>query len=482
MTAEIELREPQLAEITVRVLDRWPSAGIAIAVVRATGLAWFHGRGLADTEWRVPVTENTVFRIGSVTKTFTAVAIMQLWEQGLVDLDAPVSRYLQAFELVPTKPGLGPVSLRHLLTHTAGIGYWPRPSDLLRPRLGSGVESVRPIGSLAQLYHRGLPYEVEPGTKWMYSNHGFAVLGQIVEDVSGVPFDRYLRSEVFDRLGLEHTDLVPSDRVRPQLATGYVLTRHGLAAVPRHGVPTPGGGAVYSTARDMARYASALLAGGSNDAGVILKPATIETMFHPHFQADPRVPGVGLGFDLSEEGGRRMVGKDGVVSGFLSFMTLAPDHGIGVIVLTNTGGLDSRGAAVPLGDAILRHLLSLPRSAIPDDLAPHPEVWAELCGWYGLMPGPMTNAFMRLVMGAGAEIRVRGGHLLLQPLSPIPALRRGLRLFAADPGDPYVFPVDMAGVGKPPMPVVFVKSAGTVERLCFGETVFHKRLPRKAPR
>jgi CubicO group peptidase (beta-lactamase class C family) len=313
----------------------------------------------------------------------------------------------------------------------------------------------------------------------MYSNHGFAVLGQVVEDVSGVPFDRFLRSEVFDRLGLEHTDLVPSDRVRPQLATGYVLTRHGLAAVPRHEVPTPGGGAVYSTARDLARFASALLAGGSSEAGAILKPATVEMMFHPHFQADPRIPGVGFGFDLSEEGGHRTVGKDGVVQGFLSFLTLAPDDGIGVVVLANTGGLDSRGAAVPLGDAILRHLLRLPRSPIAGDAAPHPEVWAELCGWYRLMPGPMTNAFMRLVMGAGIEIRVHQGQLLLQPLSPIPALRRGLRLHPADPSDPYVFRVDMADVGKPAMPVVFAKAAGTVERLCFGETVFLKRLPKE---
>jgi CubicO group peptidase (beta-lactamase class C family) len=479
MNDDAKLDEGTLEEVIVGVLNRWPSAGVAIAVVRDSGPVWFHTQGVANTRSLAPITQGTVFRIGSLTKTFTAVAVMQLWEQGLVDLDAPVTRYLRAFRLVPTKPGLGPVTLRHLLTHTAGIGYWLRASDLLRPRLGSGVETGHPVGSLAQLYRRGVPFEVEPGTKWMYSNHGFAVLGQVVEDVSGEPFDRYLRGRVFDVLGLEHTDLVLSERVRPALAEGYVLRRNGLKAVPHREVPTPGGGGIYSTVGDVARYTSALLAGGSNDAGVVLKPATVAAMFSPHFQPDARIPGEGLGFDLAEESGHRMVGKDGVVSGFLSAMSLAPDDGVGVVVLSNTGGLDAVGAPVPLGDAILRHLLRVPLSPVRANLPPHPEVWADLCGWYGLTPGPMTNVFMRLVIGAGVEVRVRKGQLVLKPLNPLPALRRGMRLHPSDPGDPYAFRVDLSDVGKPPIPVVFSRAAGGVDHLCFGETVLRKRTPRK---
>ena len=477
--------DSRLQGVVADVLHRWPSVGLAVAVVRDGRLAWFHGHGMADARTGEPVDEDTVFRIGSVTKTFTAVAVMQLWERGLVDLDAPVASSLRSFRLVPAKPGLGPVTLRHLLTHTAGIGYWPRATDLLRPGLGSGVQTARPVGPLSDYYRRGLRVEVEPGTKWMYSNHGFATLGQVVEDVTGEPFDRYLRAHVFDPLGMDRSDLVRSENVRARLATGYVLRRHGLESVRWRDVPTPGGGGIYATTGDMARYVVALLGGGSNETGSIVRPETLSSMFRPHFQPDPRIPGVGLGFDLGSEGGHRVVGKDGVVSGFLAQMGLAPDDDTGVIVLSNTGGLDARGAPTPLGLALMRHLLDLPESPFRTDLAPHPEVWADLCGWYGLAPGSMTNLFMRLVMGAGAEVRVRDRQLLLQPLSPIPALRRGMVLHPDHPDDPRVFRIDMSEMGRPPLPVVF--SGGPpglqpADRLCFGETVFHRRPDALNPR
>lgn len=477
--------DSKLGDIVIDVLDRWPSAGVAVGVVRDGSLAWFHGHGVADTRSGRLVDEDTVFRIGSVSKTFTGIAVMQLGERGLVDLDAPVGDYLRAFPLVPAKPGLGPVTLRHLLTHTAGIGYWPRASDLLRPGLGSGVQATRPVGSVAEYLRRGLRIEVEPGTKWMYSNHGFATLGQVVEDVSGEPFDRYLREHVFDPLGMTHSDLVLSGRVRPRLATGYVLRGHGLEPVPWREVPTPGGGGICSTTRDMVRYVAALLGEGGKDDGTLLHPETLASMFRPHFQPDPRTPGMGLAFELSAERGHRIVGKDGVVSGFLAQMVLAPDDGIGVIVLSNTGGLDARGAPTPLGLALLRHLLGLPDSPLRTDLVPHPEVWADLCGWYGLAPGPMTNVFFRLLMGAGAEVRVRHRQLLLEPLTPIPAMRRGMRLHPDDPDDPYVFRIDMSEMGKPPMPVVFAGGSPgrqPAARLCFGETVFHRRPDALNPR
>jgi CubicO group peptidase (beta-lactamase class C family) len=208
------------ADLTVKVaevLDRWPSAGLAVGVVRDGSLAWFLGHGVADVESKAPVTQDTVFRIGSITKTFTAIAVMQLWEQGLVDLDAPANYYLRSFRLIPAKASFRPATVRHLLTHTAGIGYFRRLPDLLRPGIGSGDRAGRSgVPPLAEYYRKGLPVEVEPGTKWVYSNHGFAVLGQIVEDVTGQPLDHYLREHILEPLGMEHTDLIRSERVRPQ--------------------------------------------------------------------------------------------------------------------------------------------------------------------------------------------------------------------------------------------------------------------------
>ena len=211
--ADSRLDDRNLKATLAQVLDRWPCAGLAVAVITDESLAWFHGHGLADVVAKTPITKDTVFRIASLTKTFTAVAVMQLWEQGLVDLDAPANDYLRTFRLISAKPNLSPATVRHLLTHTAGVGYWRRLLDLLQPGVGSGDRARRSgAQSLADYYRRGLPVEVEPGTKWAYSNHGFAALGQIVEAVSGQPLDRYLQDRIFDPLGMEHTDLLRSER------------------------------------------------------------------------------------------------------------------------------------------------------------------------------------------------------------------------------------------------------------------------------
>jgi CubicO group peptidase (beta-lactamase class C family) len=472
--------EAKIAE----VLGRWPVAGLAVGVVRHRSLEWFHGHGFANVRTKTPVSEGTVFRIGSITKTFTAIAVMQLWEQGLLDLDAPAKDYLRSFRLIPAEASFRPVTVRHLLTHTAGIGYWRRLSDLLRPGVGSGDRAGRSVPSLSDYYRRGLPVEVEPGTKWVYSNHGFATLGQIVEDVSAQPFERYLRDHVFEPLGMEHTDLVRSERVRPHLATGYVLRSRGLKPVVDREVLTPGGGGVYSSTRDLALYVAALLHGGVNERGSVLKPETLTTMFEPHYQPDPRVPGMGLGFLLGEEGGHRTVGHSGVLSGFLSDMGMAPEEGIGVLVLSNTGGLDGRGAPVLLQVALLRRLLGLPDEAVPTGVPAHPEVWSEICGWYGFDPGPVTNLFMRAVFGAGVEVGVRRGQLVLRPLTPVPVVRKGFPLYPDDEHDPYVFRIDLSDFGNvSTLPVVFSRGPGTtVRHLVVGSDVLRRRPDARNPR
>ncbi|GAA1984608.1 hypothetical protein GCM10009817_27510 [Terrabacter lapilli] len=168
--------EVALERAVGRALDRWPTAGLAVAVVRPGEPTWFHCHGVSDMTTGSPVTADTVFRVGSLTKTFTAVAVMQLWEEGRIDLDAPADDYLSTIRLRPVRPGLGPATVRNLLTHTSGVGYWLRLSDLLRPVAGAGVEARR-VQPLGVYYRRGIPREVQPGTKWVYSNHGFAALG-----------------------------------------------------------------------------------------------------------------------------------------------------------------------------------------------------------------------------------------------------------------------------------------------------------------
>lgn len=410
----------ELGDMVATASGRWPSAGLAVAVVRDGAEPQLYGYGVADVPARTPVTRRTVFRIGSVTKTFTAIAVLQLVEEGLLDLDGPVADHLRCIRLLPARSAYQPVTARHLLTHTAGIGYWRRLSDLLQPGVGSGDRAgPARAAPLADYYRRGLPVEVEPGTKWVYSNHGFAVLGQLVEDVTGEPVARYLAEHVFAPLGLGRTGLVRTPDLAAGLATGYVVRGRGLRPVADRAIPTPAAGGAYATCEDLARYVAVLLGASRGFLGTVLRPETLATMFEPHFRADPRVPGMGLGFFLGDEGGHRTVAHDGIVSGFLTFVGIAPDDGIGVVVLGNTGGLTGRGAPQQLGGVLLRRLLGLPAEEVRRDVPQRPEVWGELCGWYEPGPGRLTNLFTRALIGAGLLVVVRDGHLVLQPTSPL---------------------------------------------------------------
>jgi len=460
-------------------LRRWPSAGVAVAVVRCGSPVQYFCHGVADVATGRLVGEDTVFRIGSLTKTVTAVAIMQLREQGVVDLDAPANDYLRAFQLVPDSAGFTQATVRHLLTHTAGVGYWRRRSDLLlHPGVGAGV-TARSVVQLPEYYRGGLPIDVEPGTRWAYSNHGFAALGQIVEDVSGEPFDQYLRDHIFGPLGMNHTGLVLSQELRAGLATGYTLRRRGLRPVTPREVPTPAGGGVYSTPADMARYLTALLRGGANEHGRVLNADSVQAMFRPHFQPDPRVPGMALGFEPHIERGRVLICKGGTISGFLSALELAPEAGVAVVVLTNTGGLDNRGIPEPLAAALTRRLLGMPGSAVRDEIAPHPEAWDTLRGWYAPDAGPVTNLFARVGFGAGAEVAVRHRRLVLKPLTPVPGLWEAMVLHPDDPGDPRVYRVELPQYDKT-WRVVFTDD--TPPRLLLDVMSFQKRPGWRNPR
>lgn len=274
-----------------------------------------------------------------------------------------------------------------------------------------------------------------------------------------------------------------SERVRGDLATGYALGSKGLRPVRFREVPLVAAGGMYSTTSDLSRYVAALLRGGSGERGRVLEAETLASMFEPHHQPDPRVPGMGLGFLLGDEDGHRSVVHDGIVAGFLSQMSLAPDDGISGVVLANTGSLDGRGAAQSLGIALLRRLLDLPDDAIRTGVPQHPEVWSEICGWYGLDPGPVTNLFTRAAFGAGLEVTVRRGHLLLQPITPLPPMRTGFRLHPDDPEDPLVFRADFAAAGMGTLRVGFSGGPGSGRpmRLMMNGLSFEKRPEARNP-
>ena len=446
------------SEVT-SILNRRPAVGLALGVVRNGSLEFFHAHGEANIATHTPITPDTVFRVASITKTFTAIAVMQLWEQGLVDLDAPANDYLRTYQLIPAKASHRPATVRHLLTHTSGISEQLSAGGLLRPDFGESVKQGRPLPTLAEYYRGGLQLGAEPGTRFRYTDHGPATLGQIVEDVSGQPLARYLRECVFEPLGMTSSELVRSDRLRPQLATGYRLGSHGPRAVTdRDVVPAAAGGA-YSTPADMARYLAALLGGGGNEHGAVLKPSTLAMMFEPQYQPDPRMPGMGLGFFRVNAGGHPVVEHQGILPGFDSQIFAAPDDGVGVMAFTNGARLAMLWLPTEMGK-LLSSLLGVVDEGVRCDVPQRPEIWPEICGWYYL-PGPVKEARLRAMLGAGVEVVVRGGVLTLRALSPIPILYRGFALHPDDPKDPYAFRVDLSAFGIGNVLVVFGREPKT---------------------
>jgi CubicO group peptidase (beta-lactamase class C family) len=458
------LDQLNLEATVAKITNRHPAVGLAVGVVRDGRLEFFSAHGLANIASNTPISEDTVFRIASITKTFTGVAVMQLWEQGLIDLDAPANNYLRAYKLVPAKASFRPPTVRHLLTHIAGIPQMVLPTRALTTVFkgswlygwGESFELGK-APSLAHYYGGTIRVVAEPGTRFTYGDHGFATLGQIVEDVAGMPLDRYFRECIFEPLGMADTDLNRSERVRSRLATGYNLRSNGPTPVTDRDWVTVGASNIYSTPRDMARYLAALLGGGANDHGRMLEPATMATMFEPHYQTDPRVPGMGLAFWRADFGGHLAVDAPGIIPGFDSQLWVAPDDGVALMAFTNgiQGGMIWM---LPEIGSMLKQLLGVPDEVIRTDAPHHPELWADLCGWYPVS-AQMTDMQARAIGGLGAEVFVRKGQLMIRAVSPIPVVYRGFPLHPDDDKDPYVFRIDLSRFGLGTMKVVFSQDA-----------------------
>jgi len=461
---------PDWKSVVRTILNRHPAVGLIVGVVR-NGKTEFVSHGYADVDWKFSVAEDTVFRVGSITKTMTAIAVMQLVEDGRLDLDAPAADYLDAYRLTLQRDArFRQPTLRQLLTHTAGIPDAQHFTDLLHftwgPWDGRPPTFSVPFGhrlpTLADYYRHGLQVVVEPGTAFAYSNPGFATVGQIVADVSGMPLERYVREHVFEPLGMSDTDLVRTPRLAARLATGYVFSRSGPRPVAdRHWIDE-GAGGVYSTARDLSRYAIALLNGGANNHGRVLQQASLATMFESQYETEADLPSLGLAFFRSEIGGRRVVGHDGIMPGFNSHLSVIPEEGLGLIALTNGSNGAMRWLPAEM-DRLTRALLRIPDEESRD--APHrPDIWREICGRYVLPPriGDMRG---RLALGPGIEVVIKGGRPVAQVWWPVPVVSRPIPLVPETDMDPFAFSVDLSRMGMGRMRARFRRDATTGRRI-----------------
>jgi hypothetical protein len=363
---------------------------------------------------------------------------------------------------MPHRRGDPPATLRDLLTHTSGIAEMVSAPRTLRYVFGESLPLDATLPRLGDYYRGGLRLASAPGTRFTYSDHNFATLGQIVADVTGTALPAYFREHIFAPLGMADTDLERTTRVRSGLATGYRLGRRGARAITDRQWVTAAASSIYSTPRDMGRYLAALLRGGEGDHGPMLKPESVAMMFAPQHQPDPRIPGIGLAFSRFSLGGHLAVEHEGILPGFNSEIFLAPpqaglpaesQQGVAVMAFTN----GARGAMFWLPaecGRLLGRILGVPRDVIRTDVPQHPEVWAGLCGWYPFR-GRLTDLRSRSIFGAGVQVFVRGGQLMIRALSPVPAVFRGFVLHPDDDRDPYAFRIDLSQYGLDTARIVF---------------------------
>jgi CubicO group peptidase (beta-lactamase class C family) len=318
------------ADFFGREMDALHVPGVVLAVVRDGQVLVLRGYGYANLEKQTPVdAARSIFRIGSISKLFTATAVLQLFEQGHVELRADVNRYLGDVKVA--SPYQRPVTLFDLLTHTAGLedSYWGwiERSEATR----------RPLGDF--LAARDLSPVRAPGEIISYCNVGLGVAGHVVELVSGSPFHQYVEAHILQPLGMERSTF--SEPVPPELAgdlaTAYSYRDEIYRPIPFDFSNCPPPGAMVSTGADMAAFMLAHLGGGRGEGPSVLEPATLTLMHQQQFTHHPGLAGWGFGFYERVRNGRRAIEHGGTRSGFLSYLSLIPSEGLGVFVSQNGG-------------------------------------------------------------------------------------------------------------------------------------------------
>ena len=332
-------------------LEDYDIPGATVSVVKDGEVLFAKGYGRANVEKKVPVVaDETLFRIASISKLFTATAVMQLVEEGKLDLDEDVNAYLDDVEVPNTYPGR-PVTLRHLLTHTAGFE---------EHFTGSGARNAADVEPLGEYVATQMPARVRPpGEVTAYSNYGMSLAGYIVQDVSGMPYERYVEENILAPLGMESTTAAqpPAPKLRERMARGYDLEGGNPVARPFEYFDDAPAGTVSTTATDMTRFMIAHLQngryGGPGGETRILEESTAKEMHEDQFSNHPRLDGMAYGFYEQTLNGERTIQHGGNLFQFHANLVLLPEHDVGLFLAYNSYGDGGDFAEYELVDAFL---------------------------------------------------------------------------------------------------------------------------------
>ena len=377
--------------------------GLSIALVDDQRVVWAQGFGFADKERKVPASADTLYRVASISKLFTDTAAMQLAEQGRIDIDQPLQKYLPGFTPKTRQPQAA-ITVRQLMTHHSGL-----PRDRLK---GFQNPEPRPFSELERdLSDEYVDYA--PGQTYSYSNLGISLLGRVVETQSATPFAQYMRQSMLLPMGMTNSSFDTGPAASGQMSLGY-SKGEAVPQVPLRDVPAAG---LNSSVNDLSRFMSMVFAQGASGGQQVLKPQTVAEMLRPQNTAVPLDSNfhVGLGWMLSTLGKSTIQNAGpvahhaGGIGSFRSQLYVLPQHKLGVVVLGNSD------SATDVVDRVATETLKLALQAKTGIQQPEyiPPSWAE---------GPLPASALRDYAGdyttivGLVRIRADGQRLKLQAL------------------------------------------------------------------
>ena len=314
-------------ELIQNKMEQHGIPGTVIVIVKDGEILFSHGYGYANLDKKIPVDpEKSLFRVGSISKVLTGTAVMQMIEQGKIDMYTDVNEYLHSFQIPATFDT--PITMKHLLTHTAGF------DDRY---IGKSARNLEDRISLAEYSEKHLPQRImPPGEIYTYSNYGNALAGFIVETVSGMPFAEYIDSAILKPLGMKYSGFELSPDIEPYLVRGYSDLRGDYRVIPFDYLLDAPAGQFVASGEDMARFMITHLQKGELNGNRILSENAVGEMHSVQFKNHPALhDGVGYTFSIGTMRGELSISHGGAYAGFYALMTLFPEHNSGVFVAHN---------------------------------------------------------------------------------------------------------------------------------------------------
>jgi CubicO group peptidase (beta-lactamase class C family)/D-alanyl-D-alanine dipeptidase len=402
----------ELDRVIQHELESKAIPALSIALVDGDRIVWAAGFGLADPESGAPATVDTVWRVGSVSKLFTDIAIMQLVEQGELDLDQPVSTALASF--APENPFDGAITPRLLTGHRAGLVREPPVGNYFDPTEPTLAETVASLNATTLV--------APSGTRTKYSNAGIAVLGAVLEESYHEPYVQLMRERVLAPIGIEDAGFAPTPQIEARLAHGRMWAYDGREfEAPTFQLGMAPAGSLYTSVMDLGQFLRVLFDGGAGPGGRVLGAETLATMMTPAQGPDGNPSRYGIGFAIDELDGHRRCGHGGAIYGFSTELSFLPEDRLGVVVACSmdvTNAVTSRIAAHALRLMLASRAGSeLPHLALGEPV-PH-ERAARIAGRYVSQSGDiaeLVNHGERLTLEQGgllANLRELDGALVV---------------------------------------------------------------------